>query len=190
MLNNVSLIGRLVRDPDLRFSPNGKAVANFTLAVGRPFANQNNEYEVDYINCVIWGKPAENLAEYQRKGNLIGVEGRLQTRSYQTNQGDRRYVTEVIASSVYFLSPVKKNNQKQNNQPNQQPYNQHNQQNSFPPNQPNGFPPNQQQGHQHFNQNGFQNQNQFPPQQRNEFQNYQNDVDFPPFDVSDDDFPV
>lgn len=176
MLNNVSLIGRLVRDPDLRFSPNGKAVANFTLAVGRPFANQNNEYEVDYINCVIWGKPAENLAEYQRKGNLIGVEGRLQTRSYQTNQGDRRYVTEVIASSVYFLSPVKKNNQKQNNQPNQQPYNQ---QGGFPPNQQ-GFPPNQQQG-QHFNQNGFQNQNQF--------QNYQNGVDSPPFDVSDDDLP-
>lgn len=179
MLNNVSLIGRLVRDPDLRFSPNGKAVANFTLAVGRPFANQNNEYEVDYINCVIWGKPAENLAEYQRKGNLIGVEGRLQTRSYQTNQGDRRYVTEVIASSVYFLSPVKKNNQKQNNQPNQQPYNQ---QGGFPPNQQ-GFPPNQRQG-QHFNQNDFQNQ-KFPPQ----FQNYQNGVDSPPFDVSDDDLP-
>lgn len=178
MLNNVSLIGRLVRDPDLRFSPNGKAVANFTLAVGRPFANQNNEYEVDYINCVIWGKPAENLAEYQRKGNLIGVEGRLQTRSYQTNQGDRRYVTEVIASSVYFLSPVKKNNQKQNNQPNQQPYNQQ----GFPPNQQ-GFPPNQQQG-QHFNQNGFQNQ-KFPSQ----FQDYQNGVDSPPFDVSDDDLP-
>lgn len=180
MLNNVSLIGRLVRDPDLRFSPNGKAVANFTLAVGRPFANQNNEYEVDYINCVIWGKPAENLAEYQRKGNLIGVEGRLQTRSYQTNQGDRRYVTEVIASSVYFLSPVKnKNNQKQNNQPNQPNQQPYNQQGGFPPNQQ-GFPPNQQQG-QHFNQNGFQNQNQF--------QNYQNGVDSQPFNVSDDDLP-
>ena len=180
MLNSVCLIGRLVRDPDLSYTPQGKAVTKFTLAVTRPFPNQNNEYEADYINCVIWGKPAQNLAEYQKKGKMIGVEGRLQTRSYQNKQGQTVYVTEVVANSVFYLSPLKnRNNQQQTNQPNQQPYNQ---QGGFPPNQQ-GFPPNQQQG-QHFNQNGFQNQ-KFPPQ----FQDYQNGVDSPPFDVSDDDLP-
>ena len=109
MLNRVVLVGRLTRDPELRYTPGGgKAVANFNIAVNRPFTNQNGEREADFINCVIWGKPAENLANYQKKGNLIGVDGRIQTRSYENNEGKRVYVTEVIADQVAFLDSKSK----------------------------------------------------------------------------------
>lgn len=108
MLNRVVLVGRLTRDVDLRYTPGGgKAVANFNIAVNRPFTNQNGEREADFINCVIWGKPAENLANYQKKGNLIGVDGRIQTRSYQNNEGKTVYITEVVAESVQFLESKK-----------------------------------------------------------------------------------
>ena len=104
MLNRVVLVGRLTRDPELRYTPGGgKAVANFTVAVNRPFTNQIGEREADFINCVIWGKPAESLANYQKKGNLIGVDGRIQTRSYDGKDGKRVYITEVVAESVQFL---------------------------------------------------------------------------------------
>src|SRR5690625_2828786 len=103
MLNRVVLVGRLTRDPDLRYTPSGVAVANFNIAVNRPFSNQQGEREADFINCVIWRRPAENLANYMKKGSLIGVDGRIQTRSYEGQDGKRVYVTEVVADSVQFL---------------------------------------------------------------------------------------
>src|SRR5690554_1112941 len=103
MLNRVVLVGRLTKDPDLRYTANGTAVANFTVAVNRPFSNQQGDREADFINCVIWRKPAENLANYMGKGSLIDVDGRIQTRSYDGQDGKRVYVTEVVADSVQFL---------------------------------------------------------------------------------------
>ncbi|MEK3756761.1 single-stranded DNA-binding protein [Bacillus sp. FSL K6-6483] len=117
MLNRVVLVGRLTRDPELRFTPNGVAVANFTLAVNRPFSNQQGEREADFINCVIWRKPAENVANFLKKGSLAGVDGRVQTRSYENNEGKRVYVTEVVAESVQFLEP--KGSKSQDNTGNQ-----------------------------------------------------------------------
>ncbi|WP_062051987.1 single-stranded DNA-binding protein [Bacillus sp. JCM 19034] len=105
MLNRVVLVGRLTRDPELRYTPNGVAVANFTLAVNRAFSNRQGEREADFINCVVWQKQAENVANYLKKGSLAGVDGRLQTRSYDNNEGRRVFVTEVVAESVQFLEP-------------------------------------------------------------------------------------
>jgi single-strand DNA-binding protein len=113
MINNVTLVGRLTKEVDLRFTQNGKAVANGTLAVNRPFKNANGETEADFINIVIWGKPAENTANYTNKGSLIGVTGRIQTRNYENNEGKRVYVTEVVADSVQFLDTKKKEESQQ-----------------------------------------------------------------------------
>ena len=103
MLNRTVIVGRLTRDPELRYTPNGVAVANFTVAVNRPFRNQQGEQEADFINCVAWRKQAENLANYMHKGSLIGVDGRIQTRSYENQEGKRVWVTEVLAESIQFL---------------------------------------------------------------------------------------
>lgn len=104
MLNQVVLIGRLTRDPELRYTPgNGIPVATFTLAVDRPFANQQGERETDFISIVTWRKLAENCANYLKKGSLSAVTGRLQIRSYDDNQGVRRKVSEVVANDVRFL---------------------------------------------------------------------------------------
>ncbi len=104
MLNQVVLIGRLTRDPELRYTPgNGVPVASFTLAVDRPFANQQGEREADFINIVTWRKLAENCANYLQKGSLSAVTGRLQIRSYEDNQGIKRKVAEVVADNVRFL---------------------------------------------------------------------------------------
>lgn len=105
MMNRVILVGRLTKEPDLRYTPTGVAVATFTLAVNRAFANQQGEREADFINCVIWRKQAENVANYLKKGSLCGVDGRLQTRHYDGQDGKRIYVTEVLAESVQFLEP-------------------------------------------------------------------------------------
>ncbi|AYP68795.1 helix-destabilizing protein [Bacillus phage vB_BpsM-61] len=105
MLNRVVLVGRLTKDPELRFTPSGVAVANFTLAVNRAFSNAEGEREADFINCVVWRKPAENVANYLKKGSLAGVDGRIQTRSYDNNEGRRVFITEVVAESVQFLEP-------------------------------------------------------------------------------------
>lgn len=108
MINNVVVVGRLTRAVDLRYTSNGTAYASFTLAVDRDFKNQNGEKETDFINCVMWRKPAENLANYTKKGSLIGVEGRIQTRNYDNQQGQRVYVTEVLAEKFSFLESAKK----------------------------------------------------------------------------------
>lgn len=107
MINNVVLVGRLTKDPDLKYTGNGTAVATFTLAVNRNFTNQSGERKADFINCVIWRKPAETLANYAKKGVLIGVTGRIQTRSYDNQQGQKVYVTEVIADNFQLLESKK-----------------------------------------------------------------------------------
>lgn len=102
-MNKVVLIGRLTRDPDLRYPSTNVPVANFTIAVNRPFENQNGEREADFINVIVWRKQAENVKKYIGKGSLVGVEGRIQTRSYDGTDGKRVYVTEVVADRVEFL---------------------------------------------------------------------------------------
>jgi single-strand DNA-binding protein len=104
MMNRVVLVGRLTKDPDLKYTPNGVPVATFTLAVNRPFKT-NGEQEADFINCVVWRKPAENAANFLKKGSLAGVDGRIQTRNYEGQDGKSVYVTEVQAESVQFLEP-------------------------------------------------------------------------------------
>ncbi|HEM5005244.1 TPA: single-stranded DNA-binding protein [Streptococcus suis] len=103
MINNVVLVGRMTRDAELRYTPSNQAVATFTLAVNRNFKNQDGEREADFINCVIWRQQAENLANWAKKGALIGITGRIQTRNYENQQGQRVYVTEVIAESFQLL---------------------------------------------------------------------------------------
>ena len=102
-MNNVSLVGRLTKDVELRYTPSSVAVATFTLAVNRNFKNENGEREADFINCVMWRQQAENLANWAKKGALIGITGRIQTRSYKNQQGQRVYVTEVVAESFQLL---------------------------------------------------------------------------------------
>lgn len=113
MINNVVLVGRLTRDAELRYTQSNIAVATFTLAVNRPFKNEAGEREADFINCVIWRQLAENLANWAKKGSLIGVTGVIQTRSYDNQQGQRVYVTEVVASNFQLLES---RNSQQNNQ--------------------------------------------------------------------------
>lgn len=107
MLNKVVLIGRLVRDPELRYTNSNIPVVSFTLAVNRPFVSQNQasgESNADFISCTVWRKQAENVSKYVNKGSMVAVEGRLQTRDYMDEKNNvRRYVTEVICDSVVFL---------------------------------------------------------------------------------------
>lgn len=103
MINNVVLVGRLTRDPELRYTPSNVAVATFSLAVNRNFKNQAGDYEADFINCIMWRQQAENFANWLKKGALVGITGRIQTRSYDNQQGQRVYVTEVVAESFQIL---------------------------------------------------------------------------------------
>jgi single-strand DNA-binding protein len=114
MINRVILVGRLTKDPELKYTPNGVAVCNFTLAVNRTFTNQQGEREADFVNVVVWRRPAENAANFLKKGSLAGVDGRLQTRSYEGQNG-KVYVTEVVADSVQFLETKGKDSGSQNN---------------------------------------------------------------------------
>ena len=103
MINRVVLIGRMTRDPELRRTPQGDAVTSFTLAVNRNYTSRDGQQQADFINCVVWRKPAENVERYCSKGSLVGIEGRIQTRSYDNSQGQKVYVVEVICDSVQFL---------------------------------------------------------------------------------------
>lgn len=146
MINRAVLTGRITRDPELRYTQNGTAVVQFILAVDRQFRNQDGEREADFINCVIWRKSAENFANFTHKGSKIGVDGRIQTRSYENQQGNRVYVTEVIVDSFALLDSL-----------------QDSQQGSAPQNQNNS------------SQNGFNNnQGNYTQQQNNGSQGYQN----------------
>ncbi|GEN56426.1 single-stranded DNA-binding protein 1 [Halolactibacillus alkaliphilus] len=162
MLNRVVLVGRLTKDPDLRYTASGVAVANFTIAVNRPFSNQQGEREADFINCVIWRKPAENLANYMGKGSLIGVDGRIQTRSYDNQDGQRVYVTEIVADSVQFLeSRNSKSNQSQGGG----------------------------QGSGSYQDNQYQNQQQAPSNNQYSQPTGSPNDSMEPIDISDDDLP-
>jgi single-strand DNA-binding protein len=103
MINQVTLVGRLTKDPDLRITQEGTSVTNVTVAVNRPFRNQLGEIGADFVQCTLWKRMAENTAQYCRKGSLVGITGRIQTRYYDNQEGKRVYVTEVVAETVKFL---------------------------------------------------------------------------------------
>ena len=187
MINNVVLVGRLTKDPDLRYTSSGSAVASFTLAVNRNFTNQNGNREADFINCVIWRKPAETMANYARKGTLLGVVGRIQTRSYENQQGQRVYVTEVVCENFQLLESRSVSEQRQTNDGptsyNASGFNSGNDNNNFQPSsQGNDFG-----GQNNFNQSSS-------TSSKNDMPNFDRDSD--PFggsgstiDISDDDLP-
>ena len=119
MLNRVILIGRLTRDPEMRYTPNGAAVTNFTLAVDRPFKNGEKQ-EADFINIQTWRQLAETCANYLKKGRLTAVEGRIQVRNYENNEGRKVWITEVVADNVRFLERAEQ--QERNDQPSSDPF--------------------------------------------------------------------
>ena len=123
-MNKVILIGRLTRDPELRYTSSNIPVATFSLAVDRTFTGQNGERETDFINIVVWRKQAENCKNYINQGSQVAVEGRIQTRSYEDQNGQKRYVTEVVADNVQFLDTKASREQRMNNNSNNvNPYN-------------------------------------------------------------------
>ncbi len=122
MINRAILVGRLTKDPELRRTSSDIPVTSFTLAVNRTFKNQQGEQEADFIQCVVWRRQAENVAQYVSKGSLVGVEGRIQTRSYDDQDGVRKFIVEVVADSVQFLEPRGTQNSDYNqSQPRQEP---------------------------------------------------------------------
>ena len=133
MINRTVLVGRLTRDPELRYTSSGAAVVSFTVAVNRQFTNSKGEREADFINCVMWRKAAENFANFTHKGSLVGIDGRIQTRNYENQQGTRVYVTEVVAENFSLLESkaqsqrsnesAPQNNNYQSNRSNQPPAN-------------------------------------------------------------------
>ncbi|PPA68494.1 single-stranded DNA-binding protein [Jeotgalibacillus proteolyticus] len=172
MMNRVVLVGRLTKDPELRYTPSGVAVATFTLAVNRAFTNQQGDREADFINCVVWRRPAENVANFLKKGSLAGVDGRVQSRSYDNQEGKRVYVTEIVAESVQFLEPKNASGgQSGGNYGGEQGYrgNQGNQNNNFSQNQP---------------RDNNQNNQNYTRVDKDPFSN-----DGQPIDISDDDLP-
>lgn len=126
MINRVTLTGRLTKDAELKYTSSGTAVASFTIAVNRQFTNAQGEREADFILCQIWRKSAENFANFTHKGSLVGIDGRVQTRSYDNQQGQRVYVTEVVVENFSLLEPrnsndeIGSNQEQENNQPNTQ----------------------------------------------------------------------
>lgn len=115
MMNKIILIGRLTKDVELRYTTSNRACASFTIAVNRTYTNQDGKRESDFINIVAWDKLGENVSKYTHKGSLVAIEGRLQVRSYENQEGRRIYVTEVIASTVQFLETKEKSEQNTNN---------------------------------------------------------------------------
>ena len=111
MINRVVLVGRMTRDPELRRTPSGAAVTSFSLAINRNFSSANGERQTDFINCVIWNKAAENVERYCSKGSLVGVEGRIQSRQYDAQDGTKRTVVEVICDTVQFIETKRKEEQ-------------------------------------------------------------------------------
>ena len=114
-MNKVVLIGRLTRDPELRYTGSNTPVATFSLAVNRNFTNQQGEREADFINIVVWRKQAENVKNYLSQGSQVAIDGRIQTRTYDDQNGQRRYITEVVADNVEFLGSKNSSNNSNNN---------------------------------------------------------------------------
>jgi len=119
-MNKVILVGRLTRDPEVKNTTTGKAVATFSLAVDRRFKNKDGQKETDFVPVVVWGKQAELVGQYLNKGSQIGVSGRLQVRNYDGQDGQKRYITEVVADEITFLSSSKKNKNERQQQPSPQ----------------------------------------------------------------------
>lgn len=107
MLNQTVLVGRLVKDPELYETENGNKVTSITLAVPRSYKNADGEYDTDFVDCILWGGVAENTAEYCKKGDIVGVKGRIQTNNYETEDGEKRKSTQIVAEKVTFLSSRK-----------------------------------------------------------------------------------
>ena len=132
MINRVVLVGRLTKDPELRYTPSGVPMARFTIAVNRTFSKEQGEREADFIGCIAWRKQAENLANFMKKGSLLGVEGRIQTGSFEGQDSKRVYTTDVISDSIQFLEKSKSQQsgqgQTQTNQQSSQSYQQPSQQ--------------------------------------------------------------
>lgn len=105
MLNRITVIGRLTKDPELRSTSNGVAVATFTIAVDRQYKNQNGEKETDFIPIVVWRGLAETCSKYLSKGNMVAIDGRLQIRNYENDKGERRTIAEIVAENAQFLTP-------------------------------------------------------------------------------------
>lgn len=147
MINRVVLVGRLTKDPELKYTQSGVAVCRFTLAVNRTFTNQEGQREADFVNCVTWRKQAENTANFLRKGSLTGIEGRIQTSNFDGKDGNRVFMTEVVADSVQFLEPRSATSERSGNTntgapsynapSQQQEYQQPSQQTNYQPNQQN-----------------------------------------------------
>ena len=187
MINRVVLVGRLTKDPELRYTPSGVPMARFTIAVNRAFSNQQGEKEADFIGCIAWRKQAENLANFMKKGSLIGVEGRIQTGSYEGQGGKRVYATDVVADAVQFLEPRGGGNTQQG-----MPNTQYTGGQNFGGGQPTyNNPPQQQFGGAPKQESGYQQPVQ-PPQNQ---QNYTRMDEDPfanskgPIEVSEDDLP-
>ncbi len=186
-MNTVQLVGRLTKEVDLKFTSSGTAVGSFTIAVNRSFTNQQGEREADFINCVIWRKAAENLASFTRKGSQIGIEGRIQTRNYENQQGTRVYVTEIVVNNFHLLEPRSITEQRPQGETSSS-----GQANSYNNNQSS----NQNQSGYQANQN--QNQSKAPQNNQNNFsfnQDFNQQASSPfmedgrPIDISEDDLP-
>ncbi|APX72697.1 single-stranded DNA-binding protein [Companilactobacillus allii] len=130
MLNKCVLVGRLTKDVELRYTNNNDAAANFIIAVNRNFKNAQGEREADFINCVIWRKAAEIFSKYTHKGSLVAIDGRIQTRTYDNNQGQTVYVTELLVDEFSFLDSNNSDSNQSNNNNSQQRFNRNNSQNS------------------------------------------------------------
>lgn len=168
MINRVVMVGRLTKDPEYRTTQSGVSVTTFTLAVNRTFTNAQGEREADFINCVTFRKRAENVNNYLNKGSLAGVDGRVQSRTYENDEGKRVFITEVVAESVQFLDTKNNNQQSYSQNANNQPQQQRGQ--SQPQN--------------NWQQQQQQNKQKAPNQQNNPFANANG-----PIDISDEDLP-
>lgn len=176
MINKTILVGRLTKDVELKHTQTGIATVRFTIAVSRTFNNQNGEKETDFIGCIAWRKTAENMANFLHKGSLIAVEGRIQTGSFDGQDGKRVFTTDVVADNVQFLEPRANQQEQQGAQSQQQPSNDHY---------------SQQQGQQSYQQPQQQQQQQQQQHAgaggRGQHQQYGQNLN--PIEVSDDDLP-
>ena len=187
-MNRVVLVGRLTKDPELRTSGTGNSFVNFSIAVNRNYTSNNGEREVDFINCIAFNKQAENLSRYIRKGGLVGIEGRLQTRSYTAQDNTKRTIMEVICDMVNFLEPKNAGSQRNADYMDYSPYDMQNMQNvPSAPRYNNNYGQN---GYQnHYQNNGYQNQqNNYQRPQNNGPKDLADEIQNQ-FGITDDDLP-
>ena len=185
-MNTVQLIGRLTKDPELKYTQSGVATTSFTLAVNRNFTNQQGEREADFIMCTAWRKTAELVCQYLKKGSMVGVNGRIQTRNYENQQGQRVYVTEVIIGELTFVESKNKQGNQNNGNFSQNNQNNYGQQNQYQNNNQNNYAQQNQYQNNNFNQ---QNGNFAQQNMNNQQQNQWGSPDWEKLEVSEDDLP-